>query len=289
MFNKLCIIGVGLIGGSVARTARKNGVCQTISAYGREQDLANLQRAQELQVIDTYSLDLQEAVFGADCVIIATPVGATAAIIQQLAENWSVDTLYMDVGSTKGNIVLALEQVFGFQPPNFVPAHPIAGAEKSGVEAALDDLFLNKRLILTPDTATGSGFLQQATAFWKKLGSVVSIMPVEQHDAVLAATSHLPHILAFGLVDVVGKNDATGDILKYAAGGFKDFTRIASSDPTMWLDICMANKQHLIPLIEQLSTELEDIKQMLVQNNAQQLHQTFTDARNTRQRFLALN
>ncbi|BCG64163.1 MAG: prephenate dehydrogenase [Methyloprofundus sp.] len=286
MFNKLCIIGVGLIGGSIARAARKNKLCTAISAYGREQDLDNLQRAVQLNVIDSYSLDLAEAVAGADCVVVATPVGAMPAIFKQLAPYWSAETLYMDAGSTKGNVVAALQEIFGELPANFVPAHPIAGAENSGVEAALDDLFQGKRLILTPCEQTGADSIDLATQFWQDLGSVVTKMEIVQHDAVLAATSHLPHILAFTLVELLGKKDEQADIFKYAAGGFKDFTRIASSDPTMWLDISMANKAQIIPLIEQLCAELGEVKQMLEQNQAQPLHETFTYARNARQRFL---
>ena len=192
----------------------------------------------------------------------------------------------MDAGSTKGNVVAALQGVFGFIPANFIPAHPIAGAENSGVEAALDDLFQNRRLILTPAEQADPAFLCVAQNFWKTIGRDVSLMSVEQHDAVLAATSHLPHILAFSLVDLLGKKDETADIFKYAAGGFKDFTRIASSDPTMWLDICMANKEQIIPLIQELCTELQGINQMLEQNKTQELYDTFTYARNARQRFL---
>lgn len=286
MFNKLCIIGVGLIGGSIARAARENKLCTTISAYGREQDLANLQQAQELKVIDSYSLEMAEAVADADCVIIATPVGAMAGIFKQLAPFWSEQVLYMDAGSTKGNVVTALTEVFTAIPPNFVPAHPIAGAENSGVDAALADLFLRKRVIFTPGAQTDKAFVQQAARFWQGLGSTVSYMQVEQHDTVLAATSHLPHIIAFALVDLLGKKDEQDEIFKYAAGGFKDFTRIASSDPTMWQDICLANKQQIIPLIEQLCSELDSVKRMLQHNQGQALHDTFTYARNARQRFL---
>ncbi len=257
-----------------------------ISAYGREQDLDNLQRAVQLNVIDSYSLDLADAVAGADCVVVATPVGAMPAIFKQLAPYWSAEVLYMDAGSTKGNVVAALKDIFGDVPANFVPAHPIAGAENSGVEAALEGLFQDKRLILTPSKQTGADFIHLATQFWQGLGSAVTQMQIEQHDAVLAATSHLPHILAFTLVDLLGKKDEQVEIFKYAASGFKDFTRIASSDPTMWLDICMANKAQIIPLIEQLCAELGEVKQMLEQNQAQPLHEKFTYARNARQRFL---
>ncbi|RLA25292.1 MAG: bifunctional prephenate dehydrogenase/3-phosphoshikimate 1-carboxyvinyltransferase [Gammaproteobacteria bacterium] len=286
MFNKLCIIGIGLIGGSIARAARENKLCATISAYGREQDLDNLQQALALKVIDSYSLNLQQAVAGADCVIIATPVGAMPGIFKQLQPYWSDTALYMDAGSTKGNIMAALVDIFAEVPGNFVPAHPIAGAENSGVDAALADLFQHKRVIFTPCAQTDKAFIKQAARFWQGMGSSVSYMQVEQHDAVLAATSHLPHIMAFALVDLLGRKDEQDDIFKYAAGGFKDFTRIASSDPTMWQDIAIANKQHIIPLIEQLCSELETVKHMLQDNQTQALHNTFTYARNARQRFL---
>ncbi len=286
MFNKLCIIGVGLIGGSIAKAAREKQLCTHISAYGREQDLENLQRAKALGVIDDFSLNIAEAVKDADCIIIATPVGAMPAIFKQLKPVWNSDTLYMDAGSTKGNVIAALETLFGGVPSNFVPVHPIAGAENSGVDAAIIDLFAAKRLIYTPNPNTDINFIKLMTAFWQALGSDVVEMNVVQHDAVLAATSHLPHILAFTLVDLLGKKDEQADIFKYAAGGFKDFTRIASSDPTMWLDICMANKHELLPLIEEMCAGLGDIKKMLADNDNQRLHDKFTYARNSRQRFL---
>lgn len=286
MFNKICIIGVGLIGGSIARAARKQNLCQNISAFGREQDLDNLKRAKELAVIDSYSIELSEAVKDADCVIIATPVGAMPAIFEQLQKYWSKDTLYMDAGSTKASVIAALKGVFSEVPKNFVPAHPIAGAENSGVDAARDDLFIDKRLILTPVTETDTVFIQLAQDFWRKIGSAITQMDVEQHDAVLAATSHLPHILAFSLVNFLGKKDETADIFKYAAGGFKDFTRIASSDPTMWLDICSANKEQIIPLIDQLCVELKGVKAKLEQSQSQELYDSFSYANQARQRFL---
>ncbi len=286
MFNKICIIGVGLIGGSIAQAARQQKLCNTISAYGREQDADNLKRAQELGVIDCYSLELSEAVVDADCIIIATPVGAMPIIFAQLAPLWSANTLYMDAGSTKGSVIKALSAVFPQVPSNFVPAHPIAGAENSGVDASRDDLYLNKRLILTPLPETNEHFIQLAQQFWQAIGSDVTQMDVEQHDAVLAATSHLPHILAFSLVNLLGKKDETADIFKYAAGGFKDFTRIASSDPTMWLDICMANKDQIVPLIEQMCVELNAVKEKLESNQTQPLYDTFSYANQARQRFL---
>ncbi|PPD50020.1 MAG: prephenate dehydrogenase [Methylobacter sp.] len=286
MFDRLCIIGVGLIGGSIARAARLNGLSQTIVGFGRPEDLANLQTAKQLGVIDEYYLDLAEAVKNVDCVVIATPVASIKAIFTLLQPLWSAQTIYTDVGSTKGSVLAAAQEVFGEIPPNLVPAHPIAGAEQSGVEASLDDLFVGKRLIITPTDNTSPQALQVIKTLWEKLGSLVSVMDAKHHDGVLAATSHLPHLLAFALVDMLGRKDEQNEIFKYAAGGFRDFSRIASSDPTMWLDICLANRDELIPLIEELKTELGVIQNTLQNQNGQQLFQTFTYAKNARQRFL---
>lgn len=286
MFNKICIIGVGLIGGSIARAARAQGLCDHIVAFGRQKSLKNLQLAKSLGVVDEYYVDIELAVKDADCIIITTPVGVIEHVFRQLKPFWNEQAIYTDAGSTKGSVIAAAQAVFSEVPANFVPAHPIAGAEKSGVEAAQDELFNNKRLIVTPVKSTSPQALDKIIAFWKRMGSQVSIMDVEHHDAVLAATSHLPHILAFSLVDLLGKRDEQVEIFKYAASGFKDFTRIASSDPTMWLDICMANKKEIIPLIQQLQTELGKIEQMLAENASQQLFETFTYAKQARQRFL---
>lgn len=286
MFNRLCVIGTGLIGGSIARAARVHGLCQAIVAFGREQNLPNLQRAKALGVIDEFYTDIGLALEHADLVIIATPVGTMQRIFEQIKPHWNERAIYSDAGSTKGSVVAAAQAVFGQVPSNFVPAHPIAGAERSGVEAAMADLFQNRRLIITPLPDTDPLAVAKMTAFWERIGSSVSVMSVEHHDTVLAATSHLPHILAFALVGLLGRKDEQREIFKYAAGGFKDFSRIASSDPTMWLDICLANKNEIIPLIQQLKDELSGIERLLADDQAQQLFDTFTYARNARQRFL---
>lgn len=286
MFKRLCVIGTGLIGGSIARAARQRGLCENIVAYGREKNLPNLQKAKELGVIDAFYTDIGQALEHADLVMIATPVGAMQSIFEQIKPYWNQQAIYSDAGSTKGSVVAAAKAVLGRVPSNFVPAHPIAGAERSGVEAAMADLFQNRRLIITPLADTDAEAVTKLTAFWEQIGSSVSVMSVEHHDTVLAATSHLPHVLAFALVGLLGRKDEQREIFKYAAGGFKDFSRIASSDPTMWLDICLANKQELIPLIQQLKDELSNIEQLLIDNRAQQLFDTFTYAREARQRFL---
>ncbi|MDD5229629.1 MAG: prephenate dehydrogenase/arogenate dehydrogenase family protein [Methylococcales bacterium] len=286
MFKRVCVIGVGLIGGSIAKAARANGLVETLVGFGRLDDVENLQLAKDLNVIDEFYTDIETAVTEADCVIIATPVAATENILRLLKPFWSKDTVYFDVGSTKGNVVAAAETVFGFVPDNFIPAHPIAGAENSGVQAALVDLFVNKRLILTPLENTDAVALQKTQQFWEKIGAVVSIMDVQQHDSVLAATSHLPHLLAFALVDMLGRRDEQEEIFKYAAGGFRDFTRIASSDPIMWQAICAANKLELLPLLEQFKTELTKIQNLLETGNYLKLFELFSYANTARERFL---
>jgi len=286
MFNKLCIIGVGLIGGSIARAARLQKLSRVIVGFGREQDVQNLQTARQIGVIDEFYLDIAAAVQDADCIIIATPVAGIEAVFAMLKPFWSANAVYTDVGSTKGNVLAAARAVFGKVPDNFVPAHPIAGAEQSGVLAAIDDLFVHKRLIITPVDNTDTEALRKIQRFWQQLGSSVSLMDAQYHDHVLAATSHLPHILAFALVDMLGHKDEQSEIFKYAAGGFKDFTRIASSNPTMWTDICAANKNAILPLIEQLKGELDKIQQMLENDDSRQLFATFTYANHARQRFL---
>ncbi len=286
MFDKLCIIGVGLMGGSVARTARLKGLSKYILGYGRLQDLENLETAKRLGVIDDYTLHIEEAVQDADCVVIATPVESIESILSLLQPVWSDRTIYTDVGSTKANVVAAAQRVFGVVPSNLVLAHPIAGAEQSGVEAAVDDLFVNKRLIISPLNQTRQDALQKIQSFWEYCGSEVSMMEVHRHDAILAATSHLPHILAFALVDMLGHQDEQSEIFNYAAGGFRDFTRIASSDPTMWRDICLANKNEIIPLLQQTKSQLDKIQCLLEHDDGQQLFEIFAYANTARQRFL---
>jgi 3-phosphoshikimate 1-carboxyvinyltransferase len=286
MFNKICIIGVGLIGGSIARAAREKGLCKNIVAFGRQTGIKNLLTAKKLGVVDEFYVDIEPAVKDADLIVITTPVGAVERIFRQLQPFWDKRAIYTDAGSTKGSVVAAAKAVFGEVPANFIPAHPIAGAESSGVEASRADLFNNKRLILTPLNSNNPEALKTITGFWVKIGSTVSVMGVEHHDTVLAATSHLPHLLAFSLVDLLGKKNEQVEIFNYAAGGFKDFTRIASSDPTMWVDICLANKNEIVSLIQQFKIELGEIEQLLLTENKQQLFETFAYANQARQRFL---
>ncbi len=293
MIEKLCIIGVGLIGGSIAKSARKQGLCREI--VGVDADPANLARAVELGVIDSgfkanSSGDFANAAEGADWVVIATPVGATQGIFSDLQPVWSPDAIYTDVGSIKQSVVWAAGKAFGKIPANFVPGHPIAGAERSGVDAATDGLYLGKRVILTPTTETAPSAVRLVEEFWTGLGALVSLMEPLYHDQVFAATSHLPHVLAYALVHMLGKKDEQEEIFQYAGAGFRDFTRIASSNPAMWRDICLLNSEQIIPLLNSMGEELKQVASMMGQNSvepAEKLLHYFSAARNARQRFLA--
>lgn len=287
MIERLCIIGVGLIGGSVARAAREHGLAATI--VGVDAGAANLERALAAGVIDQACANVAAGAAGADLVLIAVPVGAVPGVLRELRGVWSNQAVYTDAGSTKADIVAAVEQVFDMLPANFVPGHPIAGAERSGVEASRADLYLGKRVILTPLEHTDAAATERVEALWRGIGARVSRMTPAHHDEVLAATSHLPHVLAFVLTDMLGRKDEKQEIFQYAAGGFRDFTRIASSDPRMWLDICLANRREIVPLIEQYREALQAAARLIEQGKAEQLHALFTQARGARQRFLDLS
>jgi len=284
MIRHLCIIGVGLIGGSFARATKEQGICDRITGVGR--NLENLEKAVELGVIDDFDFDIKRAAKEADFVFISTPVGSYQSIFSELKAVWSSDAVYTDAGSTKQSVVESLAEVFGEVPSNFIPGHPIAGAENSGVLASRVDLFREKQVILTPLEKSNEWALEKVQKVWQKVEAEVSIMTPAHHDRVLAETSHLPHLLAYALVDLLGQKNEQREVLKYAAGGFRDFTRIASSDPRMWADICEANDQEIIPLLDQFSSELMKVSEMLKAQKQGDLLTLFKRAKQTRQQFL---
>lgn len=286
MFKKICIIGVGLIGGSIARAARKNNLCAEIVGVGRSE--SHLQKAVELSVIDRYELSISTATENADIVVICSPVGAFGSIFEELKTTWSKNCLYTDVGSTKESVIRALESVFGEVPSNYVPAHPIAGSENNGVEASSDSLFLGKRSIITPVEKTDGSLRKSCQAWWEAMGATVSIMTPQHHDEVFAATSHLPHVLAFSLVEVLKNKQDEREIFEYAAGGFKDFTRIASSDPEMWADICLANGPELLNVMKELEQLNQKISSLIDAKDKQGLLDIFKSAQGAREYFLSL-
>lgn len=280
LIQRLCIIGVGLIGGSLARALREIGEVGEVIGCGRGE--ANLQTAVRLGVIDRYDLDPARAVAGAEVVVIAVPLGAIEAVLRTIAPHLAADAVVTDVGSAKSSVVADVARVYGRIPPNFVPGHPIAGTENSGVEAAFATLFQRRRVILTPLAETAAAAHSLIKQMWELTGAEVVDMGVHHHDAVLAATSHLPHLLAYTLVDTLARLDDRAEVFRYAAGGFRDFTRIASSDPTMWRDICVANREQLLEMIALFNADLAQLAEAIRNDDRAAILTTFQRAKRAR-------
>ncbi|MCP3882691.1 MAG: prephenate dehydrogenase/arogenate dehydrogenase family protein [Sulfitobacter sp.] len=284
MIKRLAIIGVGLIGGSLARALRKAGAVGEVVGCGRTR--SNLERAVALGVIDRFTQDPAEAVRGADMIFVAVPLGAIAGVFAALKDALAADAVITDGGSVKGSVVADAVQVFGTAPPNLVPGHPIAGTENSGVEASVTELYQNRRVILTPLQTTDAAALERVERMWRVCGAEVTHMEVAHHDEVLAATSHLPHMLAFSLVDSLARMKENDEIFRYAASGFRDFTRIASSNPVMWRDICIANRDALGGMLKRFANELHDLADALDEEEGRALLEIFQRAKTARDRYV---
>ena len=284
MIERLAIIGVGLIGGSLARALREAGAVGEVVGCGR--GLPNLERAVELGVIDRFEQDTGIAVEGADMVFLAVPLGAMRGVFEAIKDRLRPNAVVTDGGSVKGSVVADALAVFGAVPPWLVPGHPIAGTERSGVDASFASLYRDRRVILTPLAETDPEAVARVDWMWRTCGAEVSRMSVVHHDEVLAATSHLPHMLAFGLVDALARMDETEEIFRYAAGGFRDFTRIASSSPVMWRDICMANREALSAMLARFSVELTDLAQAIRLGDGLYLLEVFERSKAARDRYV---
>ncbi len=282
MIEKICIIGVGLIGSSLAKALKNTGQAKFICGYGR--DTARLKKAKELSIIDDYSIKLKEAVINSDIVIIATPVGSYEEVLVGIKPYLKSDTLVTDVGSTKRSVIEAAEKVFGNLPHNFIPAHPIAGKEKSGFEACDGELFVNKKVIITPLENNDDESISRVQNMWEKVGSEVDFMTPESHDELLGMTSHLPHMLAFSLMNYLISQNPSASV--YAAGGFKDFTRIASGDNVMWRDICLNNKDQIIAHIKGYQKSLSALSEAIDNGDIEQLDSIFSNAKASRESWL---
>ncbi len=280
LIQRLCIIGVGLIGGSLARALREAGEVGEVIGCGRGED--NLRAAVRLGVIDRYETDPACAVRAADVVVVAVPLGAMAAVLRSIVPHLAAGAILTDVGSAKGSVVADIERIYGQIPPHFVPGHPIAGTEQSGVEASFATLFQRRRVILTPLAETAAAAHQLIRRMWELTGAEVVDMGVRHHDAVLAATSHLPHMLAYTLVDTLARLDDRAEVFRYAAGGFRDFTRIASSDPVMWHDICVANREQLLEMIALFSADLAQLAEAIRSDDRAAILATFQRAKRAR-------
>ena len=280
LINRLLIIGVGLIGGSLARALKKAEACKEI--VGSDRNVAQLNKAIELGVIDRYEIDIKKAVAGADMVVLAAPVGSTEAILRQLKGHLDANTVITDVGSTKQSVIEAARAAFGKVPGNFVPGHPIAGTEQSGVEASSAQMFQQRRVVLTPLPETDTQALNTVRRMWEQAGAEVVQMDARAHDEILAATSHLPHVLAYTLVDTLARMEQHADMFRFAAGGFRDFTRIAASDPLMWRDICLANRVAIVKMIEKFSADLNHFAAALRDEDSAALLALFSRAKAAR-------
>jgi prephenate dehydrogenase len=282
--DKLVIVGVGLIGGSFALALKAAGAAGRVIGVGRGE--ANLRRALDLKVIDAAGA-LDAATFGdADLVLLAVPVGQMRPVMRSIAPLLGPKTVVTDAGSTKQDVVDLARRELKSSLSRFVPGHPIAGTEKSGAEAATAALYLGRRVVLTPLKGNEPGAVARVRAAWEACGARVFELQPKEHDAVLASVSHLPHVLAYALVDQVARAKNAEQLFSYAAGGFRDFTRIASSHPEMWRDICLANRKALLAELDRYDGKLERVKKMLERGDAKALDALFSGARDARNRWL---
>ncbi len=279
--KKLVIFGVGLIGGSVALALKKQANAPVCVGVGRNQ--ATLDQALALNIIDEATTDIAEALDDADMVLIAAPVAQAKSILQSIQPHLNQHTIITDAGSTKTDILAIAKDVLGAQVSQFIGGHPIAGAEKSGPAAAMDDLYIGKHVVLTPSAENSQDSVDQVRQLWQACGANVIEMPAEKHDGIFATVSHLPHLLAFALVEDIASRDNADELFQFAASGFRDFTRIAGSSPEMWRDISFANKAALLNEITSYEQALSRLKQSLENDDANALQSAFeraSDARN---------
>lgn len=282
--GRLAVIGVGLIGGSLARALRAAGRVDEIVGCGRGRE--NLDQAVALGVIDRYSHDVAEAVRDADMVFLAVPLGAMRDVFTALRDALPEHALITDGGSAKRSVVADCRAAAPELLSRFVPGHPIAGTENNGVAASFAELYRNRRVILTPMQQNDAAVVARVRAMWEACGAKVTQMPIDHHDEVLAATSHLPHMLAFGLVDMLARMKENDEIFRYAAGGFRDFTRIASSNPVMWRDICIANREALGPMLTAFAEEMNVLADSIGAGDADGLLDIFERAKASRDRYV---
>ncbi|MCQ4347732.1 bifunctional prephenate dehydrogenase/3-phosphoshikimate 1-carboxyvinyltransferase [Pseudomonas stutzeri] len=283
LVGRLVVVGLGLIGGSFAKGLRQQGLCREV--VGVDLDAESRRLAVQLGVVDRCESELAAACVGADAIMLAVPIIAMEKVLAQLASFELGDAVITDVGSAKGNVVRAARAAFGARVARFVPGHPIAGSEKSGVEAANGKLYRRHKVILTPLAETDPQALALVDGLWRALDADVEHMSVEHHDEVLAATSHLPHLLAFGLVDSLAHQSENLEIFRYAAGGFRDFTRIAGSDPLMWHDIFLANREAVLRILDRFRSDLDVLREAIDQGDGHHLLGVFTRARVAREHF----
>ncbi len=291
VIDTLCIIGTGLIGGSLslalkarAESGADDAFCEHVIGAGRREE--TLQQAQQLGIIERYYTQIAEAVAEADIVFVSVPLGAMQGVFEQIKPALKDTAIVTDAGSAKQSVQLIAEQVFAEKSDRFVAGHPIAGTENSGPQAAFAELYEDRRVILTPAANTQKTALALVEAMWQKTGANVESMDALHHDKVLAATSHLPHALAYALVDCLASMDDIDEVFRFAAGGFRDISRIASSDPVMWRDIFMQNREQILEMMQRYRDELDMIYNALQQEDADSLEALFARAKKSRDQFV---
>jgi cyclohexadieny/prephenate dehydrogenase len=285
-FRRLALIGIGLIGGSIALAARRSGAAGHVAISSRTQ--ATLKRAEELGLGDSYHADPVEAVRDADCVILSIPVGACGTVTAAIAQSLKAGAIISDVGSVKGAIVAQMRPHIP-KGVHFVPAHPVAGTEYSGPDAAFAALFDNRWCILTPPEGTDPAAVEALAMFWRRLGANVETMTPEHHDLVLAITSHVPHLIAYNIVGTAADLETVteGEVMKFSAGGFRDFTRIASSDPTMWRDVFLNNREAVLEMLGRFTEDLTAVQRLIRNGDGDKLFDLFTRTRAIRRGIIA--
>jgi prephenate dehydrogenase len=280
LFDKIAVFGVGLIGGSFALALKQAGAVRHIAGYGRS--AVSLQRALELGIIDSIAATPADAVQDADLVLIAAPVAQTAAILDSIKPHLQHGTLVTDAGSTKSDVVAAARSALGDQAAQFVPAHPIAGREQNGPDAALPDLYRGKKLVITALAENAAADVEKVAAAWRACGAVIHELSPEEHDQVFASVSHLPHLLAYALVDDIARKPHAARLFQYAASGFRDFTRIAGSSPEMWRDISLANRSALLQELDAYSARLSVLRERLQAGDGAGLQEIYANAQGAR-------
>jgi prephenate dehydrogenase len=284
VLNKIVIVGVGLIGGSFALALKQAGAVQSIVGVGRSS--APLARAKELGIIDEASTSMDEALFEADLILLAAPVAQTGPILAAIEPHLHPGTVVTDAGSTKTDVVAAAREALGKKVGQFVPGHPIAGRETNGPDAAIVDLYRGKKVVLTALPENDPDDVARVAWAWEQCGAVIHHLTPQQHDQVFAAVSHLPHLLAYALVDDVARKPHADLLFQYAASGFRDFTRIAGSSPEMWRDISLANKTALLTELDAYMVQLARMRELLAADDGMSLQAIFANAQKARQNWM---
>ncbi len=283
--KKIAVFGVGLIGGSFALALKRQSAVAEVVGVGRRRE--TLEHAQRLGLIDRIAGDVADAVTGADLVLVAAPVAQTGNLLSAIAPHLQPDTVITDAGSTKSDVVAAARAALGDKVAQFVPGHPIAGREQNGPEAALPDLYAGKKVILTPLPENRAELVDRVALAWKQCGALIHQLTAQEHDAVFAAVSHLPHLLAYALVDDIAARPNAERLFQYAASGFRDFTRIAGSSPEMWRDIALANRPALLAELDSYLVQVTELRDLLDMNDGPALEALFGRAQSARQAWIA--